>query len=99
MHLRIRAARSNKEIVLPRALLAQAGMATATVANVNVVDGAIVIKAQTALRSGWAEAAKMLAQSQNDRLVLGEFSNVADADLAWTNEAPSAQVTQEPVEW
>lgn len=99
MQLRIRAARSDKEIVLPRALLAQAGMATTAVADVKVVDGAIHIKAQTAVRSGWAEAAVILAQSQNDCLVLGEFSNTADADHEWINKAVSAQVIKGPVEW
>lgn len=74
-------------------------MATTAVADVKVVDGAILIKAQTAVRSGWAEAAMMLAQSQNDCLVLGEFSNTADADHGWINKAASAQVIKGPVEW
>ncbi len=34
-------------------------------------------------RAGWAEAAKRIAEAGDDELVMGEFGNVADADLAW----------------
>jgi antitoxin MazE len=35
------------------------------------------------VRTGWAEAARKIAESGDDALVMGEFSNAADAELAW----------------
>jgi hypothetical protein len=34
-------------------------------------------------RQGWAEAARKIAEAGDDALVMGEFSNAADAELAW----------------
>jgi antitoxin MazE len=34
-------------------------------------------------RTGWAEAAKKIAQVGDDALVMGEFSNAADWELVW----------------
>ncbi len=99
MQLTIRAFGNSKGVVLPKALLAQAGLDTAQVADVEVIDGSIVIKAQPALRSGWAEAAAAIAQSNDDRLVMGEFGNAADADFVWGEETSSPQLTGGPVEW
>lgn len=49
-----------------------------------VEDGAIVLrKATLPPRTGWAEAAKSLAAKGEDELVMGEFGNEADAELAW----------------
>ena len=99
MQLTIRAFGNSKGVVLPKTLLAQAGLAAAESAEVEVVNGAIIIKAQPAVRTGWAKAAAAVAQSHDDRLVMGEFSNAADADLAWNGEPASAQITSGPVEW
>ena len=35
-----------------------------------------------ATRLGWAEAAKALSQANDDALVMGDFSNESDEDLA-----------------
>jgi antitoxin MazE len=34
-------------------------------------------------RNGWSEAVRKLAESGDDALVMGEFDNAADAELAW----------------
>jgi antitoxin MazE len=36
-----------------------------------------------AARKGWAEAAKKIAEAGDDALVMGEFGNAADTELAW----------------
>lgn len=38
-------------------------------------------------RDGWAEASNALADSGDDALVMGEFSNADDAALAWCASA------------
>jgi hypothetical protein len=40
-------------------------------------------KLENASREGWAEAAQQIAESRDDRLVMGEFGNRADQRLAW----------------
>lgn len=34
-------------------------------------------------REGWAEASRVLSESGDDALVMGEFANADDAELAW----------------
>ena len=46
-------------------------------------DALAIRKPSRPVRSGWAEASKQLANANDDTLVLGEFSNSDDADLAW----------------
>jgi antitoxin MazE len=35
------------------------------------------------VRSGWAEAARKIAEADDDPLVMGEFGNAADDELVW----------------
>ena len=99
MQLTIRAFGNSEGVVLPKTLLAQAGLAAAESAEVEVVNGAIIIKAHPMARAGWAEAAAAVAKSQDDRLVMGEFGNAGDADLVWTDETASQKISSGPVEW
>jgi antitoxin MazE len=34
-------------------------------------------------RTGWADAAREIADAGDDALVMGEFGNAADSDLVW----------------
>ena len=34
-------------------------------------------------RKGWAKAAEKIAEAGDDALILGEFGNAADTELAW----------------
>ena len=84
MQVTIRNIGNSKGVVLPKPLLAQAGLGDDQVADLTVEDGAIVLrKAARPLREGWAEAAKALAAEGGDELVMGEFANEADAGLVW----------------
>ena len=49
-----------------------------------IEGGALVLRRPvSAARSGWAAAAKQIAEAGDDALVMGEFGNAADAELAW----------------
>ena len=84
MELAIRNIGNSKGMVLPKPLLAQVGLDDAAVAQVSVEDGAIVLRRPAAApREGWAEAARKLAEKGEDALLMGEFGNADDAELAW----------------
>ena len=84
LQITIRHIGNSKGVVLPKPLLAQAGLDDQSTADMTVENGAIVLrKPAQRLRAGWAEAAKALATQGGDELLMGEFSNVGDAELAW----------------
>jgi antitoxin MazE len=84
MQITIRDIGNSKGVVLPKPLLAQAGLDDQGTADMTVENGAIVLRRPAkAVRAGWAESAKSVAQSGADVLVMGEFGNADDAELAW----------------
>jgi antitoxin MazE len=84
MNVNIRTIGNSKGVVLPKPLLAQVGLADEASAEMTVENGAIVLrKPAMPVRAGWGEAAKVLAAKGGDELVMGEFSNDADAELVW----------------
>lgn len=84
MQVTIRTIGNSRGVVLPKPLLAQAGLGDDDAAEMTVEDGAIVLrKAARPARVGWAEAARALAAQNADALVMGEFGNEADAELVW----------------
>ena len=84
MEIAIRTIGNSKGVVLPKALLAQAGLEDQATANVVVEDGAIILrKPARAVRAGWSAAAAAVAAHGGDGLLMGEFGNVDDADLDW----------------
>ncbi|MFT4243278.1 MAG: AbrB/MazE/SpoVT family DNA-binding domain-containing protein [Acidovorax sp.] len=81
MHVTIRTIGNSKGIVLPKPLLAQAGLEGCKTADITLENGTIVLrKPATTPRSGWAEAAAALGESE---LLIGEFGNQGDAELVW----------------
>lgn len=84
MQIAIRTIGNSKGIVLPKPLLAQAGLDGETAADIAVENGSIVLrKPAKAVRSGWADAAKALAATGGDDLLMGEFENADDAEWTW----------------
>lgn len=50
----------------------------------NIGSGACVLRRQAnPARTGRAEAARKIAEAGEGELVMGEFGNAADAELAW----------------
>jgi antitoxin MazE len=82
MHIAIRPFGNSRGIVIPKPLLKQLGLEDE--AEVSVENDALVIRKPThAPRAGWSEAAKVLAEANDDVLIMGEFANEDDEDLTW----------------
>lgn len=83
LQVTIRPIGNSHGVVIPKPLLAQAGLVDGT-AEMSIEDGALVLRkpAQPA-RAGWAEAAAKVAAHGDDALVMGEFGNSDDAALSW----------------
>lgn len=84
MRVTIRPIGNSKGVILPKPILAQAGLEGATGAEITVKNGTIILrKPAKPTRDGWAAAAKKLAVEGGDELVMGEFGNEGDAELVW----------------
>jgi antitoxin MazE len=84
MQIAIRTIGNSKGIVVPKPLLAQAGLDGQQVADIAVENGALVLRRPAKpVRSGWAEAAQALAAKGDDELLMGEFGNAGDSELTW----------------
>lgn len=84
MKIIIRNIGNSKGVVLPKPLLEQVGLDESSVAQLDVENGAIVLRRPVpGTRAGWAQAAQAVAQAQGDALLMGEFGSADDADLAW----------------
>ena len=82
MHVSIRPFGNSRGIVIPKPMLAQLGLVDE--ADLTIEGGALVIrKPASPARAGWAQAAKAVALAKDDGLLLGDFSNEGDEDLAW----------------
>jgi antitoxin MazE len=82
MHVLIRPFGNSRGLVIPKPLLAQVGLEDE--ADLTVENGALVIrKPSKSLRKGWAEAAQVIAQSNEEPLLMGDFANEADEDWQW----------------
>ncbi|MDR2990873.1 MAG: AbrB/MazE/SpoVT family DNA-binding domain-containing protein [Burkholderiaceae bacterium] len=84
MDIAIRVIGHSKGVVLPKPVLAQAGLLDTDNAEMTVEDGAIVLRRPSVpVRRGWADAAQAVAARGGDALLMGEFGNADDAELAW----------------
>ena len=84
MEIAIRNIGNSKGVVLPKPLLAQAGLEGETTALIQVDNGSIVLsKSSKPFRTGWAEAAAAVSAHGEGDLMMGEFGNADDADLRW----------------
>lgn len=71
-------------IIIPKLMLAEAGMKAGDVVELAIQDGRIVIEVlKSRPRAGWAADAKRIAEAGDDALVLGDFGNDDDDTLSW----------------
>ena len=84
MEVAIRQIGNSKGVVLPKPLLAQAGLQDQSVAEIRVEAGVIILcRATQPVRAGWSDAARTIAAQGEDVLLMGEFGNAQDAELVW----------------
>ena len=84
LHVSIRQIGNSHGVVIPKPLLEQVGLESASGAEMTIESGAIVLRRPAATaRAGWADAAKALAAKGGDTLVPGEFCNEGDAERTW----------------
>lgn len=82
MKTAIRSIGNAQGVIIPKAVLGQTGLRGE--AEMTVENGAIVLRKPAApARAGWSDAARRVAQAQDDCLVMGDFANAGDADLSW----------------
>jgi antitoxin MazE len=84
MHVSIRQIGNSQGVVIPKPVLTQLGLSAEAGAEMTIEGGALVLRRPASpVRTGWAEAARKIADAGDDALVMGEFGNAADAELAW----------------
>ena len=80
----IRQIGNSRGIVIPKPVLAQLGLDSKAGAEMTIEDGALVLRRPASpARTGWAEAARSIAEAGDDELVMGEFGNAEDSELVW----------------
>lgn len=84
IHVSIRDIGNSQGIVIPKPVLIQLGLDRQTGAEMTIEADALVLRRPSRpARAGWAEDAMRVAEAGDDGLVMGEFANSEDAELAW----------------
>ena len=84
IHASIRQIGNSQGVVIPKPVLSQLGLNRQTGAEMTIEGDALVLRRPASrVRTGWAEAARKIAEAGDDALVMGEFGNAADAELTW----------------
>lgn len=84
MHVSLRQIGNSQGIVIPKPILAQLGLDSEAGVEMTVEGDALVLRRPaTPVRKGWAAAAKKIAEAGDDALVMGEFGNTGDTEIAW----------------
>ena len=78
----IRRLGNSRGILIPKPLLKQAGLEDQ--AEILVEGNTLIVRRPKKVpRQGWAEASKGITARGEDRLVLPDFANEADAEWTW----------------
>ena len=84
IHVGIRRIGNSHGVVIPKPVLAQLGLNGEAGAEMTIEGDTLVLRRPTsAVRGGWAEAARKIAEADDDALVMGEFGNAGDGELLW----------------
>jgi antitoxin MazE len=82
MKTTIRRMGNSQGILIPKPILAQLGLENEVEMEIEG-DALVIRRPRKKVREGWAEASRSLAAAGDDELVMGEFGNGDDAELAW----------------
>ena len=84
MEMAIRHIGNSKGVVIPKLLLAKAGLESESTVLIHAENRSIVLsKSSKPFRTGWAEAAAAVSAHGEGDLMMGEFGNADDANLRW----------------
>ena len=84
VHVSIRRIGNSQGVVIPKPVLAQLGLDAKAGVEMTIEDGALVLRRPASpARTGWAEAARSIAEAGDDELAMGEFGNAEDSELVW----------------
>ncbi|HVW48938.1 MAG TPA: AbrB/MazE/SpoVT family DNA-binding domain-containing protein [Trinickia sp.] len=82
MRIAIRRIGNSQGVLIPKPILAQLGLEDEVEMEVEN-DVIILRRPQKKVREGWADASKAVAEAGEDALVMGEFGNADDSEIAW----------------
>jgi len=84
MRSAVRKMGNSSGIIIPKPMLAEIGLKADDDVDLRIEGDRIVIAViKPDTRAGWAEDARRIAESGDDRPVLGEFGNDGDDELTW----------------
>jgi antitoxin MazE len=84
MRTSVRRMGNSAGIILPKPVLAELGVKAGDDLSLTLEAGRVVLApAKAPPRTGWAEAAKAIADAGDDGLVWPEFGNAGDDALTW----------------
>jgi len=84
MRVAVRRLGNSSGVIIPKSVLAEAGVAVGDTVDMSLEEGRIVLAPlQTHARAGWAEQSKAIAEAGDDALVWPEFPNSDDDRLDW----------------
>jgi antitoxin MazE len=84
MRAAVRKLGNSSGVIIPKSLLAEAGVAVGDAVDMTLEQGRIVlIPVERRARARWAEASRELAEAGDDALVWPEFGNADDEILDW----------------
>ncbi len=84
MHVSFRRIGNFQGVVIPKRVMGQLGLDSKAGVEMTIEDGALVLRRLVSpTRAGWGEAARRVAEAEDDELVLGEFCNLGDSELVW----------------
>jgi antitoxin MazE len=84
MHVNLRPIGNSQGVVIPKPVLTQLGLSSDAGVEMTIEDDTLVLRRPAhRVRTGWAEAARKIAEAGDDTLVMGEFANASDTDLVW----------------
>ena len=84
MRAAVRKLGNSSGVIIPKSVLAEAGVAVGDSVDMTLVEGRIILApVERRARAGWADASKKLAEAGDDALVWPEFLNADDETLDW----------------
>lgn len=84
MRAALRKLGNSSGVIIPKAMLDEAGVAVGDVVDMTLDEGRIVLIPVTRHpRAGWAAASSAIAEAGDDVLVWPEFANADDESMVW----------------